>query len=482
LAWRFGDVHSDGDSVVSRPGASWWVAAAMFLVMAGIFAAGAFSILGDVAFVALCGVLAFGFAVGAFGTALFAARAVICAGPDGLCWRGVAHGWRSAPWSAVSDYFWTLPSQHFRNGRAATVVIETSAGRIRAGADWANRATLEALVARRAAAAKANGWKLFGTRPGDAPQTFSYDTSANRRDAILLPAILGSAVAAILVLAIHFLAQRALGMSGMRPNLLIPSGLAVALVLAAGCGLVSITVVARWTERRRRRGEKITVSADGIRFQSRDREFAAAWEDVTGYGVEAVRAAILMMPCYIIDTRHGGFDFLATLNDRGILMACIAQQAIRANGSWRDTMDGALIGRPDLPEAGGRVFHYRTRTNRAFLALALFVAGAVVFEALWKRDDWGLLVAVPLAVAASGWLLSRYLTVAIRTNEAGITQYAPFRTRFIPWSALAGTRLHDSDQVLVETLRGGGETVRFWETISDVDGLREEIRRRVAAG
>jgi hypothetical protein len=470
---------ADG-AVMSRPGSNAWGVVGVFGVMAVVVAVITYEGRGDLAGLWLGGAISVLALCVALSAAAYAAFTSVRADNDGLHWCGLLHGRRSAPWHAVTDFY--LQASRLN---ASSAVIETRAGRIALAHDSRDLEALKEAVACHVTNAKVHQWKLLGTRPGDAPLTFSYDAIGTRVSAPLSAVLLVALIGAIAWASARYWENHATGAGPAPGALLIPIALFTALGAAYGCRIVSIMTAARRADHRRRCGERIVVTSRGIRYEDRDRVVEAAWPDVTGYGVRGVRAAILTLPVFTVSTRTGEFDFLPTLVNRWVLMACIKQEAAHADGSWLQRLDGTPLtrnARPDPRAEGGRVYHYRTRTNRAVLFLAVFLIFATVITVGRDAGPWSLGLSVPLAVLLLSWLAWRYTSAAIRTDEAGVTQYAPFHTRFIPWSALAAARLHASDEALIEALRGNGETIRFWETIAEVDDLRAEIQRRITAG
>jgi hypothetical protein len=467
-------VRSDNQSVISRPGYRVWGVAFAFAAMAfvmgmvtGNSAGNRTETLWGGAMTLLCA----GIAVGALSHALWT---VVCADARGLYWRRLFQPSRSAPWASVTDYY-------LRHGASADmeVVIQTDAGMIVLAADWRGLAAVKEAVSRHATSASTGTWDLLGTRPGDSSRTFTYDTPANRRDAILLP------VVAILIGGgfLFLLGWTVAGVAELRrvaaPAVMAAVLLCVIALLVVG-GAASLLALNRETNRRRGRHERITASPDGLQFESDERSVSARWEEIAACVRGTLPGAWLDSPRFIVRTRHGEFDFLATIENHFHLKKWIAAQAPADVTAWRDAGAEVIRVNPDRwPSAGedSRVFHYRTRSNRALLVFVGAVCGVLVVEAGFKGEGYAL---AALSAAVVAWFAWRYHRTAIRVDSRGITHFGALGSRFLPWNAIRQTRIRQSgrDGLNRESVRGDGRTIVFWDIISDVEALRAEIRRR----
>lgn len=473
LPGRCYDVRSDETRVTCRPGYRALILALVYLLLAAFVADLARSDARTAVDYLTGAMTAVGFAGFGLAAAYRALWPRVRVDENGVAWRTLFHRAHFVPWDAVSDYYLRQ-----RSALKEEAVIETGAGVILVGADWRGLDALKEVVCRRATASRAHGWGFLGTRSGDTERVFSYDTPANRRDAYVIPiaVTLGDAVTFFL------LGWAAAGIVAWRwaPQ---PAVMFVALLAAlAGILLVGISLslvaLSRDTARRRRRNERIATSPVGVRFHSDTGGVFARWEDVTGCDRDSLPDAPLGIPRYVVHTRNGDFDFLATLDGHFVLKKWIAALLPDDAVPWRETGAENLRVDPRRWPGGGHLFHYRTRSNLALVIFAAVMGGLSVFLHIEKGGGEALVAIFGFAAA---WLAWRFWSAAIRVEEHGITHFGPFGQRFLPWEAVRTLHLNDGkrDGLSRETVRGADGTIAFWDVIADVEGLRAEIRRHV---
>lgn len=357
---------------------------------------------------------------------------------DGLRWRRFG-GWKSAHWEEVQDFYDRLPSQSQGRRSSLRAIIKTSSGTISFSSEWANADALREQVERRATNAAVQQWGLLGSRRCDPwPQVFDYGAWSNRWMALTLSVMLVAFLACTLARPV-LPAVSQFGAPGWGVTLAM---LGVFVVFILSKGALLLLIIGRYREAGHRRSERITVDTRGILFDDGARRMEAAWEEVIGYGVTSGRNALMFR--YAVETQQGKFDFLAEINQALLLMAIIQRYAknsvdrewhlrdeIRTLGGEAARWSGGRVG------VGARVYHYRTRANRALLwfPLALCLTCGFLAWAAWQGLTPGTTPAVgTLCIAAvfglilfGGW--RAYRVCRVETDEDGLTQVTPWGRR-----------------------------------------------------
>ncbi len=398
-------------------------------------------------------------------------RARIVADERGLRWRGLGR-WRVAEWQDVTDFYTRL----LPKGKAQAVT-ETRAGRVCFGAGlWPDCPALRESVSQRATQARAHSWETWGARPAlDWPRTFHYRTADNRA----LPVMLAFLVAVMAWLAAGSArsAARSVALAGWTWW-----DMGAPLLGVAPLALFSLLPALRARDTYKRRAQRITLTQEGIGYEDGAARMAAAWEDVQAYSLAAGRGWD-MTARHAIRTKQGTFDFTQAISEVLVLRQAIAARAVAAPPTaWRAPDDDALGGREGrwsghCEGIGERVFHYRTRTNRALLWLptALLLAMGLLACAGVTRVDWP--VGFALAVLL-GWGWWRYFVASVRVGDDDLTQYGLFGRRHVAWEDITDYVRSGDDIFTFGNVIGENTRIRFWLGIADAEELKQEIARR----
>lgn len=425
----------------------------------------------------------------ALGMASWLARACVVADASGLRWRGVGP-WKAARWEEVHDFYEKVPTRLQAGSRAAarptTVsVVKTASGEVGVTSLWSGADALREQVELRAVHSLAHLWEVLGTRAVDPwPRVFDYDTPENRWAPRLWLKL-------FLVYVVYVLVKPAMQLPAMAglmgwATTLLTAGLY--LLLVGSLGLIFLIPLAQYRAAGRRKAERITVSLGGIVFEFEDgaRRMEASWPDVSGYGMAYGKGASL---CYVVETRQGEFDFLASIRQAAVLRAIIQRYAAAsADKEWCLRADPEALGGEAARWSGGvagvgaRVFHYRTRSYRAMLGLPLVLcltfgllavlAGLGLLPgASAAGEAWG--AAVCAALYFGGW--HAYRTCSIQTDEESLTRVTPLGRHRLRWDQVEDYWLTAGG---VGVVQGRGMSLRFESGIAGSEELKYEIVRR----
>jgi hypothetical protein len=417
--------------------------------------------------------------------AVWLVRAQVVADASGLRWRGLGR-WRFASWPEVSDYY----DRPMHSG-SVRMIVETSHETL----SWpvpdrsAACQSLRRVIEQNANSAPVSTWAILGTRPGEPRSlTFEYRAADLRTMSIILwTCVLGwMGMAGVEVSLSQFkgTVEMLAHLGGLLALLGGIAWLGFPLLLPA----MALPAFLALRETQRRRHHQVRADAHWLVFEDGSRRLEAAWEEVMDYfvvpfpGVTAASRSVVV-------TRAGTFDFTPHLNDVMILKRMIAHYAKNAPfPEWRPRADETLGGEALRWNRGPqgdqeRVYHYRTRTNRALLwlptAMTLMVG---LLPTLMRQAALEMapgsepprLAMVLGAVSVWGWW--RYFAASVRVSKRGIAQFTPFGRRFIPWTEVREYgHTGDGSTISVAGLR---TRVRFWGGVADVEELKEEIARR----
>ena len=420
-------------------------------------------------------------------------RACVAGDNYGLRWRGLG-GWKSATWDTVSDYYEALPTwaqqSDSRNGRPKTrlplvaSVAETPNGKCGVTSAWSNADALRELITRNAINSRSVKWDLKGTRTCDPwPRTFDYNTRENRWAPRIWLKLFVTFVVCLFIRPALWLAPTA-QLIGWAQTLAVAG---VYTLLAGSLGLIFLLPLAQYRAANRRKAERITVSFDGIAFESGARRVQAVWADVTGYHSESSQG---LGSRFVIETWQGEFDFLSSIGSAALLQAIIPRFATDATSSeWRSRVSDEALGGEAARWTGGksgvgsRFYHYRTRVHRVLLFGGAVLCGALVLLVVSISLGWlpGNVPPAGAALAGVVWTailfigLRAYLGNGIAVDENGLTQRTVFGSRFLAWEQVQGYEVTPlgSSKVIGRT-----QTLGFSSEIVGYKELMEEIERR----
>lgn len=416
--------------------------------------------------------------------AVWLVRARIIADETGVRWRSLGRE-RSAPWDAVADYYERLAP---KKSSPVPIVIETSAGRLKCDSAWSNCNALQDLVLREATKARTKGWGVFGMRPdNDWPRVFNYEPQKNKR------AIVAMAIAVVILLILLVLADR--------PSLRDYGSAAFSWDLA-GVGLLALPMIAyistlyfagirQYQAVLLRASQRIIVDLDGMTLQDHDREIRLNWSEITDYRLAGTEQ-ITSLRRYVVTGEYGEIEVLPTLRDVGLLTKIVSQFAVNTEArEWRyrksDTLGGSASCWSGRCEGvGERIFHYRTRVNRALLGF-LGIMAAMPLSSAWLhrrlempvRDDASFVATMSVALGGAFlWSIWRYSSAHIQIDVHGITQFTPFGKRFLAWQDVNDFCQSGGDIFVFYNVIGtDGRRVRFWWGIGDCEELKVEIAK-----
>lgn len=473
------------NNVVCRPDPSNWILVGLYLLMGGI--SGGLLIAspemnsGDWPVILIAGVMV----AGALGVAFWMFRSSLVADTEGLRSRRL---FRSVlvPWDAVTDYYEDLPKIS-----GTRVTIESPTRSIKVGSDWTNLEALQSAVREKAVNARFHEWGCVGMRSGERwSETFDYEGLYQRFEDGMMLALNVVLWGFGLWGTVRYLTSAAemaelLGWVFV----LIPGLLGAAAFIAYGLLFYGRVPYALESRRRRARRERIIASDEGIIFENSKRRIATAWSDVTDYRIDTRGQLVESTARYVVMTRYGDFDFLATITGIRRLGALVEHNATNSfTRGWRRSEGEALpvdvsrwlvtglLGEP-------RVYHYRTRTNRAMLWL-LCGGFSCTLPLQWTdgslADRLGVWVTAAFFFIAVPWSCWRYRAAAVVTDERGITQFAVEGRHFVAWEDIRDFPPKKRDTTFV-TVRGAEDRVKFAGTIANYEELVAEIERRTGS-
>jgi hypothetical protein len=236
-----------------------------------------------------------------------------------------------------------------------------------------------------------------------------------------------------------------------------------------------------------RRGETIEVTPEGIAWKHGKEHIAARWDETSEFHVTK---RPLQHRLYWLETAHGGISFSTAVAGFNFLQILLKVRAPHLN------VEKELAGEYTLgderwkwsgerPGEGTRIFHYRTRLNRAHLWMLTALALCFLLIHLSphmrpeENNDNSVLafgcVGVLIGIASFFmWLF--YFRSSLRVNDEAPEQVNPFGRKFIAWP----------DIQRLEKTAGGTYFVRGKDSVivirfalpSDWEELKGEIARR----
>ncbi|MBV9848401.1 MAG: hypothetical protein JO250_01820, partial [Armatimonadetes bacterium] len=422
-----------------------------------------------------------GFVIPALLLAIWLLRAQIIATEDGLRWRGLG-GWRFAGWAQVTDYYDKLLPK-----KGLTAIIETGGRKLQISQSfWKDNPEFRALVVQNATQARAGGWGVWGTRPElDWPRVFGYKSRDNWSIAFVFRFLW--------VLALILAATLIPKIVNTFTTLGWKWGLASIGALLLGLGPMFLYLSLFQTtsaDMRRRWKQRITISAGGLTYEGDGTKFQVPWDEIMDYSI-APRRGFNLASTYAVVTKRGSFDFSGAISEVGILTRLIADNATAAGAeTWRSQGDDVLGGKASrwtsgCEGVGERVYHYRTRTNRALLWFLSFFSALIPVSVVihkWvgmgaKDDPVFVAIMTTLMGGSTLWAIWRYYTASIQTDGVGITQHTIWGRRFLCWDQIERYYKSGGDAAVFGNVVGAGTRIRFWMEIADVEELKDEITR-----
>lgn len=420
------------------------------------------------------------------GAAAWEARAVVIADAQGLRWCGLGQ-WKAAWWDEITDYYDLSPTR--RAPQAASFVL-SPVGVARFTRRWSNADALRAVIVERARVGE-TAWGTLGCRAFDPwPRVFGYDTFSNRWVPTLALKLFLAFVAYLLVKPALGLAAFA-GLVGWRMALLTAG---LYLLLVVPFGLFFLLPLAQYRAVRQRRAQRITADLDGLAFEEGARRVRAAWPDVTGYFVIGWDAS---QPLYVVQTRQGDFDFLASISQVVLLQAIIQRRAEWADvKEWKPREDPSVLGGEAARWSGGqagagaRRFHYQTLYNRlmlwgpfVFSLTFLSLAGMAGLGGM-PGSDWRVIMAGAAACFAA-WAVSwrAYRVCAVLVDDDGLTQITLLDRRTLAWPNVSDYFLWKpwyTEDASTGMVIGRSNRITFRAGIAGREELKAEIRRRAS--
>ena len=237
-----------------------------------------------------------------------------------------------------------------------------------------------------------------------------------------------------------------------------------------------------------RRRETITTTDTGIVYRSSESVIAASWDEVRAWSyINLSKVWEIPSLCEVV-TDRGTFSFALAIRDRPALIAILEEKAGEAfqakdpNEPLR--IDPAEYGIAREYRTRQRLYHYRTRTNRAMvmgLLVFAFVSAPAMEVNRWVTARPTLPVPLHVAIYVSviiviGYLWTWYRRCGVITGDDAIVQLSPRYRRTIAWRDLNECR-YDSNALMLR-LRGSRAQINISLWISDVDDLIAEIQAR----
>jgi len=394
-----------------------------------------------------------------------------------LDWRGR----KRILWQDVQDYYQGLP--HTSTNFAT---IRTSAGDIMlSSADYGYDGMLQCVL-EHTQHLPVREWEVLGCRPNDpAAIVFQYTWRFRAALGVLSAALTVS----LLVMVSHglirdWLLLRQFASLGWAIGFVV-----LALQLPVFCGLVTWAYYLTTKESWDRRNERITITANGIRFEDAVIVVDAPWSAVTEWHSQEVKGGRFVGSNIVVVTQNGSFDVssqiginsnLETMRLLRILLERYAGPDTQPDhNSYQFTNAARRWAR--VASEGAQVHHYRTPINRAHLLMlcaypltllvALIAGYSIGTVAVSKAHVVYGAIVFAIVIAYTQW---RYRTAAVITDDKGICVHTVLGERRLAWDDIISYRRGEYQA----TVRSKYSAVRFWVTISDMEVLQKTIQER----
>jgi len=397
----------------------------------------------------------------------------------GLHWRSWGR-WSHAAWKQIADYY-ISPVQG--NRPQTLLVVETEAGTRRISTYlWTGHAELQAAIVDQSTAAQVKEWSVLGCRPGDTPRTFGYSLMDRLGTLAAGLVILGSLTFSLVWICIK--ASKTITLIGLWMG--IAQCTITVLLIGVYGTLWMLPMILRFRAFRRR--ETFITTDAGITYQNGEGVITASWEEVRAWSyVNLGKVWEIPAFCEVI-TDRGTFSFALAIRDRTALIAILQEKTGEAFQSKAPNeilrIDPAEYGIVREGRNMQRLYHYKTRTNRA-MVMGLLVFAAVSAPALeinrWVTGGQPLPAPLHVAIYASvivviGYVWMWYQRCGVITDDDAIVQLSPRYRRSIAWRDLSECR-YDNNALMLR-LRGNRAQINIPFCISDVDDLIAEIQAR----
>ncbi len=260
------------------------------------------------------------------------------------------------------------------------------------------------------------------------------------------------------------------------------------LLLVGSLSLFLLIPLIQYRAAGRRKAERITADTSGLMFEDGARRVEAAWPEVTGYGIVPGLGALPVR--YLVETRQGEFDFLASVKQATLLQVIVQRYATESpDREWKNRVNPEALGDEAARWStgqvgiGARVYHYRTRIFRALLWLSLIPCLTLAFFAWIVTQGISLGGSVAGLLTGSGafgalWLAGWYfyLTCRLETDAEKLILITPLGRKRLLWRQVEDYWLADDDNNGV--VQGRGERIGFGWGIVGYEELKEEIARQ----
>ncbi|MEO7719345.1 MAG: hypothetical protein ABIY70_24350 [Capsulimonas sp.] len=416
--------------------------------------------------------------IGAFLLTCWLLRARIEETENGLRWRGLG-GWKSCEWDDVRDYYLV------ENRTSGSIhVVQTTIGRLRFSRSYYQAVLpIADVITKRAMHAHARAWEPLGCRSGDiAPRRFFY----SRWKLQGMMALFISMGLVILVLCpptaiYNFLSTwQTIGLSWAMGSIV-----AYVIFIIFTFAPLSLVISVLWRSLKNAHQE-IETDARGIVFRDGDYQVNAAWDEITHFRVKLEALPDLFSGQFDVHTDHGDFSFSQYISEYASLCHVIQHWAPekandRTKSDTADVLGGNQLFRMEgRAGKGERVYHYRTRTMRAFLALSVVltlmppVSIAAHGGVNSAKDDPIFVAALTLALAVFDlWLLRHYQNTRVVVSDSGLTYYSLWGSYHLPWAEISSYETYDG----IITIKTARRTIRLLNILASAPELMDDLKK-----
>jgi hypothetical protein len=422
----------------------------------------------------------------------------VTADAEGLRWRDLRGRRHFAPWSDVTD-FYRRPMRAGERGRTfrTEYIIEIADGRY-VGFDvlsWTDAARLqERVVSEVGERLDLRRWQTKGVRNRDLPCTFGYAARPQTRARIGLCYCMALPPTVFALFALLIRHDTAHPTSMPEAVFLVATG-----ILAVGfIETMLVMSLLDLNEARRRKNESFTADAEGFTFFDGREKTRVCWAEVIGYrfqdqGLEPNQRGLRLLcsRCTIRSERGGEVSFLTLMDDVGLFQEIVRTHAVNGIEARIDRDRAEALGGIAARWTGGvegvgeRVYHYRTRSNRAMLwfpwlspvMFALLPVLAHYDLTLGGESPTEFVVLGPLSLVGAVAATMAYYKSCLILGRDGLTKVGITGSRFIRWEDVRDWEVEPS-RGFVEAM--DGTAIRFApSSIAHGGELRDRIAEQV---